>query len=389
MSAIVVPRVIPLFLHDVATSGPGLQVAHLEAFAANVPAVFRAKVEPSDVVDLIVGLLELVQPAAAAGGDASAAAGDVDDGAGAAAPAVSAEEERLRSHVLRVLWRLFDDGAPHAPAAYRALRTVVRRIQVAAEALAADEHASRASAAADGSAAGDETLADVSPVKRALSPGVDDVGVSQAQHRRVAGAARVLMDHLLTSDASRAAVIGLWRKWDTALIDVSPFTSSPPTLHAYLPQRLATKARVFRDFLTCTQRPKLERVWGSFCCVHVKTNIKARSDIMYRFLVEGYNYGVNAVIYSDVVGCTNRRWADIGKMTDYGWPEGWDADMCNDYAPGCVLSQYYSTDGWLTLRLKAKSFFSVGFSVSAWLVNHGYGEGFVVTGEIFHQDDDL
>ena len=398
--ATVVPRVIPLFLHDLGTSGRRLQCLHLEAFAASMPKVYRAKVEPSDTVDLIVALLALLQPrhppdalspadaVAAPADNASLAVADP-----AATAAVDPEEERVRAHALRVLVSLFDDGTAHAPSAYRALRSLARRVQAAAEAAAAEEfHRFDDTAATDANNNNnnaDGTLAGVSPVKREPAPAASPNADATTASAPVTAA--VHMDHLLSGagDSARAAVLGLWRKWDAALIDVSCFTSSPKTLHAHLPGRLATKAKVYRDFLTCTQRPKLERGWGSYCCVHIKTNIKARSDIMFRFLVEGYNYGVNAAIHSDAVGCTNRRWADIGKMTDYGWPEGWDADMCNDYAPGAVLSQYYSADGWLTLRLKAKSFFSVGFGVSAWLVTHGYGEGFVVAGEIFHQDDDL
>ena len=76
-------------------------------------------------------------------------------------------------------------------------------------------------------------------------------------------------------------------------------------------------------------------------------------------------------------------------MAQYGWPEGWDAAMTNDYAPGCAISQYYSRDRFLTIRLRAKSFFGVGFTASAWMVFEGYGEGFLIAGQVYHQDDDL
>lgn len=197
------------------------------------------------------------------------------------------------------------------------------------------------------------------------------------------------LDEALEDLVCRGTVLELLRQWDAALVDVGAFTERPQALHAYLPFRMSQPARVFRDFARCTRRPKLTRPWGPSSYVHIKTNIPAQSDIMYRFVVEGYNYGVNAPIFSDVVGCTNRRWKDIGRMTDYGWPEGWDAAMTNDYAAGCAISQYYSRDRYLVLRLKAKSFFSVGFSVSAWLVFHGYGEGFLVAANTYHQDDDL
>jgi hypothetical protein len=110
---------------------------------------------------------------------------------------------------------------------------------------------------------------------------------------------------------------------------------------------------------------------------------------MYRLLVEGYNYGVNAPIFSDAVGYTNRNWSVLGKMSQYGWPEEWDANSTNDYAAGATIGQYFSQDNFVVIRLRAKSMFSVGFSVSAWLCFHGMGNGFPITATVHHQDTDL
>lgn len=73
----------------------------------------------------------------------------------------------------------------------------------------------------------------------------------------------------------------------------------------------------------------------------------------------------------------------------YGWPAGWDKDSILHYAPGVDLSQYYSTDGFVTLRLHAPSLFCVGFTISAWLVCHTYGADFSVWASVHHQDEDL
>lgn len=212
-------------------------------------------------------------------------------------------------------------------------------------------------------------------------------------------------DVFLETPCWRPAIVRLLRHWDTAAIDVGVFTQRPETLHVYLPNRTgrggsATTAtsydsstaapRVFRDFVTCTQRPKLSRTWGdAVCAVHIKTNIVAKSDIMYRILVEGYNYGVNAPICSDVCGCTHRNWDTIGNMEKYGWPAGWDQHAANNYSPGCTISQYYSSDRYLVVRLRASSMFCVGFTASAWLVTYGYGPGYPVSATIHHQDEDL
>ena len=74
---------------------------------------------------------------------------------------------------------------------------------------------------------------------------------------------------------------------------------------------------------------------------------------------------------------------------EYGWPDHWDRDTINHYSPGAELSQYYSSDHFVALRLKAPSFFCVGFSMSAWLVCHSYGADFPISATIHHQEDNL
>ena len=57
--------------------------------------------------------------------------------------------------------------------------------------------------------------------------------------------------------------------------------------------------------MTCPRRhrqPKPRENPRAF--IHIKTNIKLPARVMFRFLVEGYNYGCNASICSEIVGCT-------------------------------------------------------------------------------------
>ena len=193
------------------------------------------------------------------------------------------------------------------------------------------------------------------------------------------------MDHLLKDPVLRPLVIELWRLWDSAGIDVRVFTACPQAIHAYMPGRLLSSVGcVFRDFVTCPERPKLDKPWSGMCGIHVKTNIGLRSEVMYRVLVEGYNYGVNCPILSEIVGCAKRHWDQPG-----GGDAAEAAKMCRDYADGCVSSQYFSEDGFLVVRLNARSFFGVGFTASAWMVFHGHGAGFGIEAEVFHQEHDL
>eukprot|EP00388_Colpodella_angusta_P017387 GDKJ01042981.1.p1 GENE.GDKJ01042981.1~~GDKJ01042981.1.p1 ORF type:complete len:337 (-),score=8.00 GDKJ01042981.1:48-1034(-) len=288
-------------------------------------------------------------------------------------------------HILRLLLQLFDLKTLHAARCFRAMKklsdnlTRKKAIQSQANEIAAatdDVSASHASIKGRESIVSAHSAASPNPI----AYNVDDIFSSPSM---------ITMDSLLSNDSTRRMVIRLWKEWDGSGIDIDHFTDAPEQLHLYLPQRNSNKMRVFRDFCFCTPRPKLTKQWGSAATCHIKTNIPKKSDIMYRILVEGYNYGVNAVVFSDVVGYTNRNWEQITDLEQYGWPSGWDSEMANDYAPGAAISQYYSTDGFLVVRLRAKSMFCMGFSVSAWMVFHGFGAGFPISASIHHQDDQL
>jgi hypothetical protein len=396
-NAVVVPRVMPMFVHHVTTTPADRRAPHFDMLVSNVRQVFESRFEAPDVVEMLECVMRHCRSTAGLNRDVSQA---------------------LRLRAVRALRALFADAEAYTPHTYKAIRTIAARVGAERAAnrdalVIAFDREVRALEASQKDAAGNSftstkasspTAAEASTAggnsTAAPEEGSDDASASGSMERPRINAPlpddpAVLQDHDLCLDEAledpccRGAVIELFTRWDAAMIDVSCFTASPQTLHVYLPFRMATPTRVYRDFITCTQRPKLTKPWGPSSFVHIKTNIKAQTDVMYRFLIEGYNYGVNAAIFNDVVGCTNRRWQDIGNMAKYGWPEGWDAAMTNDYAPGCAISQYYSRDRHLVIRLKAKSFFSVGFSVSAWLVFHGYGEGFPIAATIHHGDDDL
>lgn len=193
------------------------------------------------------------------------------------------------------------------------------------------------------------------------------------------------MDHLLQDPVIRPLVLDLWKLWDAAGIDVRVFTACPESLHVYLPTRLLSSVGcVYRDFVTCPERPKMDKPWTGNCEIHIKTNIAVRSNVMYRILIEGYNYGVNSPIQSELVGAAKRHWDMPG-----GGDDEQLARMCRDYAPGCNSTQYFSSDGYLVIKLISKSFFGVGFTASAWMVFHGHQPGFPIEGEVFHQEEDL
>ena len=353
------PRPIPLWVHEVTTTPSEIALAHYELFHANIDDVFASKVEVEDAVLLLETLFSSF-PKMASSSDAFHAP--------------------IAFTALRIMTRLYCCTSKYQPLCFKALKRLVdARVKKPAPVspLVQDNFTE---------AHNDTTLASVSPVRPASTPAED----SSVRAPSLTSAEALLhMDALVEVDYARPSVLELWRAWDAGGIDVRCFTAHPETQHVWLPVRLSAAAKVYRDFVCCPPRPKLTKTWGSSCCCHIKTNIKAQSDVMYRILIEGYNYGVNAVVFNDVVGYTNRKWENIGEMTKYGWPEGWDSEMCNDYAPGCNVSQYYSSDRFLVIRLRAKSMFSLGFSVSAWLVFYGSGSGFPITAEIFHQDDDL
>jgi hypothetical protein len=114
--------------------------------------------------------------------------------------------------------------------------------------------------------------------------------------------------------------------------------------------------------------------------IHVKTQLvlgTGAQNIMYRLVVEGYNYGNGQSIFSECVG--------------YATPPSngdWASKSCRDYAPGVVLSQYRSTDGFVVLKLTAASFYYAGFSLSGWFVNPT-GAGFTGSYSAVQQASDL
>ena len=360
----VVPRVIPIFLHEVLHTAPTLRAVHFEHFLDHLPSILiTSNVIEEDLQDLIITVISLSQKDSAyelpPGGDPP-----------------------LAFLIVRLLAAMFDLRNIFAARCYRALKHLVLRIL---RKLQPDPLLSETAIGGRDHVAS-QSIEQISPVRPTLPDEEDSMVVCSADGNI---SSALFMDKLVAHDATRHLTIQLWALWDCGSIDVSLFTSSPETLHHVLPMRRTSKLKVFRDFAFCTQRPKLSKQWGTVSVVHIKTNIKAMSEVMYRILVEGYNYGINSVLFSDVVGYTNRNWDEIGNMTKFGWPEGWDSETCNDYAPGAVISQYFSSDRFVTVRLKAKSFFCVGFGVSAWLVFHGMGEGFPISVTIHHQDEDL
>jgi hypothetical protein len=115
--------------------------------------------------------------------------------------------------------------------------------------------------------------------------------------------------------------------------------------------------------------------------IHIKTSIVIGAgslNVMYRYVVEGYNYGGKQAIFSDCVG--------YATTVANG---NWDATACNDYASGASLAQYESSDGFVTLKLtSATSFYYAGFSLSAWFVNPA-GVGYQPTYTVVQQVADL
>lgn len=412
------PRVIPIFLKEITNKcSSQFRDEHIKQFTANLNQIFQTKVTDDDVVDLVVSLIGVAQLDDAPGISASSPLTSIqglssvpsappvpdttttpsnNNNSVKAVPPITATTS---FHVLRLLKHLFDTKCPFSVQCFRALRKyseILTRRRAEAEERSASQEASKAKqdalhkamSAVGGAAA---SLGEVdntsmtSPDRRHSTVSI----ATTAESKPVDTHPNLWMDRLLVNDFTRAMLVEVWRDWDSAGIDVTHFSERPECLHLYVPNRKTTRLKVYRDFAMCTARPKLVRRWGSIAACHIKTNIPMKSEVMYRLLVEGYNYGVNAVVFSDVVGYTNRSWDQLGNLEKYGWPEGWDAEMTNDYAPGVAISQYYSTDGFVTVRLRAKSMYCIGFSVSAWLVFHGMGEGFPISVSIHHQDADL
>eukprot|EP00667_Euglena_gracilis_P023140 EG_transcript_26037 len=143
-----------------------------------------------------------------------------------------------------------------------------------------------------------------------------------------------------------------------------PALMDPTKVHIYLPRLWSRRAKVFRDFITCPRRHRQPKPSADpVAHIHIKTNVPAVSKVMYRFLVEGYNYGYNAPINSEIVGCTKWKPGPSPPLEPgpEGYPPGWNGFNAMDHAPGAHISQYYSSDGYLVLLLAAESFFSAGF----------------------------
>jgi hypothetical protein len=134
---------------------------------------------------------------------------------------------------------------------------------------------------------------------------------------------------------------------------------------------LATQnGQVKRDFLTWNTSANTNVM------IHIKTNITCAS-IMYRFLIEGYNYGTAKAINSEAVG-----YAYSGTGTII-------SNQNIDHSAGVISSQYLSTDGFVVLRLNPNgSNYFIGFSVSGWFVNPT-GTAFNISGVVYHQNADL
>ncbi|NEP23534.1 hypothetical protein [Moorena sp. SIO3I6] len=127
--------------------------------------------------------------------------------------------------------------------------------------------------------------------------------------------------------------------------------------------------QVRRDFVTWSTRLRTSNP------IHIKTNIPKKSNIMYRILVEGYNYGVAAAINSDVVGYTYQENTIVSAQA-------------KDYANGVSISQYYSSDGYVVVKLTTVNTNHLGFSASAWFTNPT-GAGFNISATVHHQAEDL
>jgi hypothetical protein len=110
--------------------------------------------------------------------------------------------------------------------------------------------------------------------------------------------------------------------------------------------------------------------------VHIKTSWLTNNEAMYRFIVEGYNYGQGAAINSDCVGYLYSNTNSIV------------SGSCNNYAPGFTLTQYKSTDGYLVLKLTAaSSVYFTGITLSLQQLNPVPVQ--YPTFQVFHQDANL
>src|SRR5690606_15208762 len=112
--------------------------------------------------------------------------------------------------------------------------------------------------------------------------------------------------------------------------------------------------------------------------IHIKTNITF-TNIMYRILVEGYNYGRQAAIYSEAVGYAYSACPGECLLNMQN----------NNHSNGVAISQYRSSDGYVVIKLDpiTRNYF-MGFAVSAWFTNPA-GTGFNISGVVYHQAANL
>ncbi len=147
----------------------------------------------------------------------------------------------------------------------------------------------------------------------------------------------------------------------------------------YINKRLSTqKNQVQRDFVTWYTTSLSNEP------VHIKTNMRIRTHIMYRILVEGYNYGDSHSINSEVVGYTHNHYSGANYGTVASEIANNPIIRTNSYnhTPGVSISQYVSSDGYVVIKLKASSsahsIYYMGFSASAWFTNPTPGNGFEI-----------
>eukprot|EP01065_Artemidia_motanka_P011222 TRINITY_DN16030_c0_g1_i1.p1 TRINITY_DN16030_c0_g1~~TRINITY_DN16030_c0_g1_i1.p1 ORF type:complete len:851 (+),score=256.87 TRINITY_DN16030_c0_g1_i1:97-2553(+) len=195
------------------------------------------------------------------------------------------------------------------------------------------------------------------------------------------------VDSFVEDDQMRPLAARLLQTLDAAGFCASYFSARSHLLSATV---WGSRTRVYRDFTHCPQRSLQPVRWTGSMSVHVKTNIRARSDVMFRFLFEGFNWGMNKGVSSVVVGFAARSRHELDAMEEYGWPPGWDSETVVSSCKGIQsISQYYSTDGFVTVKLSARSLMDVGISATAWLAFHGQGVGFPLAATWHHQDEDL
>ena len=197
-----------------------------------------------------------------------------------------------------------------------------------------------------------------------------------------------LMDVFLSRDDTRDSAIRMLQRLDYSGVNTFWFRSKSHALHCIIPRPWCSRCKVYRDFVFCPPKPSMGRPWKSDHVLHMKTNIPRRSGVKYQLILEGYNWGVNCCVRTTVVGYTGVQWESLNTMEDFGWPEGWDTRTSQVQGLEAV-TQYFSSDGYVSVKLTAKSFVHVGFGVTALLVTMDYGSGFPLTVTFSHQEDAL